>query len=411
MFGRLPRGATAALPLFVMKALLLLLVFGASACVHAPPLSEEPPRTQLLVLGMTHSGHLESERWGIAEVQQAIRNIDPDVVITEIPPDRLPGVLALWEAEQRVEDDRVLLFPEYVQGLLPLSNEMDFAIEPGAGWHQMMADYRKMRIQAFHNDEEFAEQKAAYEEAEAWVAAWNAAHPAAGPEDDPLYMHSPAYDRRTKGELGPYDHFLNDVIGRPAGWTYVNEEHYVLIEEALRKHPGKRILITFGAGHKYWFLEQFKNLPEVDVLEVRPYLPGGEDWELDLHQRGVEEVYAGLDDLEIWRSIMRGDALFAWARLEARLDIPAAEREALLESWRVQKGMNESEFLGRLWLGEPEVVWNIPLGGLIVTMEVQWALQSADKADTLRVGLRPDNSYPGGFAWLFAEIPTPPQDD
>lgn len=368
-------------------------------------------RTEILVLGMIHDGHQESDLWGIEQVQESIRRINPDVVITEIPPDRLPGVLALWEREQRVEDDRVLLFPEYVEGLLPLSNEMDFVIEPGAGWHQMMADYRKMRVEAFHNKVAFAGQKKAYDKAEAWVAAWNAAHPLTVAEDDPLYLHSPQYDRRTKGELGPYDHFLNDVIGRPGGWTYVNEEHYVLIEEALRKHPGKRILITFGAGHKYWFLEQFKNLPEVDVIDVRPFLPGGDEWSMDLHQRGVEEVYAGLDDLEIWRSIMRGDALFAWDRLEARLDMPNGEKSDLLDTWRAQKGMNESEFLGRLWLGEPEVVWNIPLGGLIITMDVQWALHATDQAETLRVGLRPDHTYPGGFAWLFAEIPTPPQHD
>ncbi len=74
-------------------------------------------------------------------------------------------------------------------------------------------------------------------------------------------------------ELGSYEHHLNEVIGPPGGWTYINEEHFALISAAISKHPGKRVLITFGAGHKYWFLERLRHMPTVQLMDVLPYLP------------------------------------------------------------------------------------------------------------------------------------------
>ncbi|MFT5198336.1 MAG: hypothetical protein ACI87O_000992 [Planctomycetota bacterium] len=36
---------------------------------------------------------------------------------------------------------------------------------------------------------------------------------------------------------------------------------------------GKRIVITFGAGHKYWFLAQLRAMESVQLMDVTPYLP------------------------------------------------------------------------------------------------------------------------------------------
>ena len=45
------------------------------------------------------------------------------------------------------------------------------------------------------------------------------------------------------------------------------------VDRTIAEHPGKPILVTFGAGHKYWFLEKLKNREDVRLLDLGPYLP------------------------------------------------------------------------------------------------------------------------------------------
>jgi len=76
----------------------------------------------------------------------------------------------------------------------------------------------------------------------------------------------------TKIALTPYDEYLNDVIGA-GGWTNINVAHYRLIDAAIRAHPGERILIMFGAGHKYWLHEQLRQRADIRLLDVQDFLP------------------------------------------------------------------------------------------------------------------------------------------
>lgn len=57
--------------------------------------------------------------------------------------------------------------------------------------------------------------------------------------------------------------------------TNINEARYALIDRTIREHRGKRILVTFGGGHKYWFLDQLKTRSDVKLLDLREYIPGG----------------------------------------------------------------------------------------------------------------------------------------
>jgi hypothetical protein len=75
-----------------------------------------------------------------------------------------------------------------------------------------------------------------------------------------------------RAELSLYDRYLNDHIG-PGGWTNINNAHMNLVAGVIERHPGKRILITFGAGHKYWFLEKLQQRSDIDILDLRSFLP------------------------------------------------------------------------------------------------------------------------------------------
>lgn len=227
-------------------------------------------RTQVAVLGMIHDGHRKSTAWGLDAVRDTITRYRPDVVIAEIPPDRWQRIWRDYAERGVIEDARVRRFPEYSDVLLPLKVQLGFTVEPAAAWTQEMSDLREARIAAFEHEPAFAVRNAAYQAATKTAEALDTKHLL--DSDDPQVIHSAAYDRLTQIALTPYDEYLNDVIGA-GGWTNINVAHYRLIDAAIRRHPGKRILITFGAGHKYWLLEQLRQRDDIDLLDVQEFLP------------------------------------------------------------------------------------------------------------------------------------------
>ncbi|PKM06607.1 MAG: hypothetical protein CVV14_11930 [Gammaproteobacteria bacterium HGW-Gammaproteobacteria-4] len=232
--------------------------------------AEGTPITEVAVLGMIHDGHRKSTAWGLHAVRETITRYRPDVVIAEIPPDRWQRIWRDYAERGVIEDSRVLRFPEYTDVLLPLKVRLGFTVEPGAAWTQEMSDLREARIHVFEHDPAFAERNAAYQAATRAAEAQDANHLLGS--DDPRTIQSDEYDRLTKTTLTPYDTYLNDVIG-PGGWTNINVAHYRLIDAAIRRHPGQRILITFGAAHKYWLLERLRERDDVRLLDVREFLP------------------------------------------------------------------------------------------------------------------------------------------
>lgn len=386
------------------RILCLVLLLGLGACVQpASHVQQQPPMTEVYVLGMLHDRHHDSDTWGLKQVRETIRAIDPDVVCVEIPPDRWPAAAALWQAEQRVEDDRILKFPEYVDVLLPLSNEMDFEVEPCAAWSSFMDDARKAKLDAFYFEPEHAEAYATYKKDSSWTRAWSEATTPDVADDDPVYLHSLQFDLRTKSKLGPYASHLTPVIGRPGGWTYINESHYTLIDTAIRKHAGKRILVTFGAGHKYWFLEQLRYRDDVVLMDVRPHLATGLDYAPTTEDLAKEAFLDGIDMLQVWWAIERGDALIARQRLEERLHLE--DQETFLAELEYNKGRHEDEFLHGPFLGAIEFV-----GERGPTWRIRVAIkrlgEEGGDETWIEAELRPDASVPGGFAWTALSLPT-----
>lgn len=227
------------------------------------------PITQVAVMGIIHGTHRTSRLWGIPRSCRPSRHFAPDVICTEIAPDRWKWIEEGLEGN-RVTDPRVQRFPEYVDdgAILPRMDELGYQVEPCAGWSQEMSDSRGVVIADFNSD---AERKAEYDaRVEAAVAALGTP---SLPADDPRYIHSAEYDAGQKAGLAIYDQVQNDLIG-PGGWTNINVAHYREIDRVIKAHHGERILITFGGGHKYWILEQLRRRDDVEILELGPYLPG-----------------------------------------------------------------------------------------------------------------------------------------
>lgn len=228
--------------------------------------------TEVLVMGMIHDRHVRSSLWGLAQLRQTISKIRPDVVCAEIPPAHWATAWPEFRKTGKVTDERIIRFPEYVDVLLPLQAEMGFVIEPCAGWTREMADLRRDRVHAWNTEDRYETVRQAYETEGAKLASERRV--LYEKIDDPQEIHSLAYDEAVRAELSLYDRYQNDHIG-PGGWTNINQAHFALIEEVVDRHAGKRILITFGAGHKYWFLEKLRQRPDVTLMDLRPFLPVG----------------------------------------------------------------------------------------------------------------------------------------
>lgn len=227
-------------------------------------------KNEVMVLGMIHSGHITSKQYGTHALKKIIKEINPDYILTEIPPDRYPAAANEFIEKDTITEPRVIRFPEYVDVIFPLTKEMDFEIIPTAGWTKEMADDRSQKLRAISNDSLRTSDWGAYLTA---GKKSDSALNALGERDDPYMINSEAYDKAVEIELSVYNRLFNDELG-DGGWDNINAKHYHYIEKALDslKNQGKRILITYGAGHKGWFLRALKKREDIEIIEVKPFL-------------------------------------------------------------------------------------------------------------------------------------------
>ncbi len=225
---------------------------------EAAPAKEIP---EVIMMGMIHGAHRTSARYGITQVRAMIAAIAPDIVLCEIPPDRLSAALEEYRRYGTVEEPRVRRFPEYVDALFPLWRDRAFSIVPCAAWTAEMAERRSETLATLRSqqDERWQLAQAAMDNAEREINR-------RGWRDDPRGIHSDAYDEIVRLGMRPYDEALSPVL-EDGGWTSINEAHYALIREALdtQRGSGRRILIMFGAWHKYWFLDQLRQRDDVRI--------------------------------------------------------------------------------------------------------------------------------------------------
>lgn len=232
--------------------------------------ADAPVPSEVVVMGVIHSGHNDSELFSLAVFRDLVREIDPDYWLTEIPPNRWDRAWSEYQETGTVQEPRVRRFPEYMEGLFPLSHELDFHVIPTAGWTEPMSDFRAAYLDAYANDPERAEQWAEYRAAAARSAE---ALAAGGAGDDPRWIHTDAYDEAYDIRMQVYARLFDEDLG-PGGWDPINASHWANIERALDKHQGEgaRFLLTYGAGHKGPFLRELRRRDDVVLLEVGPFL-------------------------------------------------------------------------------------------------------------------------------------------
>ena len=224
---------------------------------------------EVVVIGTIHAEHRTSTRYSTDVLRRLLTAIRPDYVLTEISPNRLEAAERQFAASGTITEPRVVRFPEYVDVLFPLTRSMPFVIVPTAGWSRPMDAFRTAALRAIEGDTtrrgEWAEYTRANRVADSLVALRGS--------DDPYFINSDAYDSLQVAAHEPYNRLFNRELG-PGGWDNINVAHFGNIARTLDEHrgEGRRFVITYGAGHKEWFMRALHQRDDITILEVAPFL-------------------------------------------------------------------------------------------------------------------------------------------
>lgn len=250
--------------------LLFLLTMVLTSCRNSEYNAEMKVKNEVLVLGTIHGGHLTDSVYNTAYLRQLIREIGPDYILAEIPPNRMEKAMSGFLRDDSISEPRVMRFPEYVDVVFPLAREVGYEIIPTAGWTKPMADARSAKLRAISQDSNRVADWATYRTANRRS---DSMYAATGKVNDPYFIHTQAYDDIQDISLQTYNRLFNVELGL-GGWENINIAHYWHIEKALEKHryTGKRFLIIYGAGHKGWFLRELTKRDDIKLLEMRPFL-------------------------------------------------------------------------------------------------------------------------------------------
>ncbi len=250
-----------------MKRLIPVLLMPLLFLVSCQP---ELPKNEVIVMGMIHSGHRTNPNYDIETIKSLVREIDPDFILTEIPPDRYPQARKEFDELDTIMESRVRVFPEYVDAIFPLTKEMDFEIIPTAGWTKPMNDFRREKLNEIRNNPDRAEDWQAYQTS---MQEGAKAISANGDPNDPYYINSNTFDSLMFLRYQTYNTLFNEEL-LLGGWDNINIAHYWHIEKAIEKHrgEGKRFLITYGSAHKHWFLKELRKRDDIIIKEMTPFL-------------------------------------------------------------------------------------------------------------------------------------------
>jgi len=221
--------------------------------------------TQVAVIGAIHGRHRSSKRFSLTVLERALRAFEPDIILTEIPPDRIEKAKSSFAETGEVTEPRTRLFPELTDVVFPLSAELGFQVAPCAGWTQDIADNRSAVLKAIENDSERASQWAEHNAARAQFS-----REVAGRADDPLFIHTLEYDAHVQRAQTPYQIYFDRDLG-PGSWTKINAAHTDLINQALDTVRGQsmRALVIFGAWHKYAIERSLSFRGDIKRVEAR----------------------------------------------------------------------------------------------------------------------------------------------
>lgn len=223
-------------------------------------------KTKVTLLGTLHNQHFVATEYGLDELKTIVKNIKPEVVLAEIPPDRFLIAKQEYDADGRIIEERVSQYPEFSEVIFPLQKKLHFNLIPVSAWTQKIADTREEKLIEISKNPTRTNDWNAYLDAKEQV---NELFEKAGFEFTPEWIHSDKFDEILEVELSVFNALFNDDLGA-GGWENINKKHYQLINQALQSPEikGKKVLIIFGAGHKGWFKRKLRKRDDIKLISL-----------------------------------------------------------------------------------------------------------------------------------------------
>jgi hypothetical protein len=247
-------------------ACLVAFLLGLTGC--APTSTDSPPEGAniVTVIGAIHGQHRSSERYSLNVLRDAIVKFDPDVVLVELPSDRFAIASANFEKFGEVRESRADDFLELTDVVFPLREKSGFTMIPVAAWTPDIAADRRAKEKQLEKNPARAKDWSEYQ---AVIQLYGKA--VSGRSDDPAFIHSSAYDEAVKARQESYERLFGNDLGA-GGWRAINAAHLANINAALDAVTGqeKRVLILFGAWHKYKIVEALEGRKDVFLAEAAP---------------------------------------------------------------------------------------------------------------------------------------------
>ncbi|MBV7259703.1 hypothetical protein [Erythrobacter crassostreae] len=227
--------------------------------------SLDPSITKVTVLGAIHGRHRTSELYSLDVLRKAIMRAEPDIVLTELPPDQVDLALSSFAETGKVAAPRARVFPELTEAVFPLSETMGYSITGNAGWSRELADNRNAALKVIENDPARADEWAEHQAARARYSRELRAR-----GDDPRFIHTPEYDAIVERAQTPYQTYFDGDLG-PGGWTQINRAHTDLTAQTLDSVTGKglKALVIFGSWHKYMIERALMKRSDIELLPAR----------------------------------------------------------------------------------------------------------------------------------------------
>ncbi|MGB5484968.1 hypothetical protein [Parasphingorhabdus sp.] len=249
-----------------LAACLAALILGLTGCSPSPVVAPPEGANIVTVIGAIHGQHRESEDYSLDVLRDAIVKYDPDIVMVELPADRFATASANFDKYGEVRESRADDFPELTDVVFPLRSQLGFEMLPVAAWTREIADERRAVETRLAADPARADDWLEYQAA---IQRYRKA--LAARSDDPGFIHSSAYDAAVKDRQETYERLFGADLGA-GGWRAINAAHLDKINSALDILRGqeKRILILFGAGHKYMIMEGLEAREDVFLIDAAP---------------------------------------------------------------------------------------------------------------------------------------------
>lgn len=226
-------------------------------------------KNEVIVVGTIHSQHLSSKKYSLKVFSDIIENLNPDVVLAEIPPDRFLIADQQFQKSGKIDEPRVLQYPEFSRVIFPLRKALGFSLKPVSAWTEEMANARESKLEEIKADVKKEKDWQTYMEArELSGKLFNNFME----EFDPVKIHSDEFDRILNIELEVFSNLFNDVLGK-GGWENINQAHYKKIDFELNKiiNKNKRVVLIFGSGHKGWLVKKLQSRTDIvlkNLLDV-----------------------------------------------------------------------------------------------------------------------------------------------